>query len=247
MIDVLARDSKTTIGRLAMLQGCFTMYDISEVDYLIDEVLLVKDLLNGTGINKKCLYQHCYLMAKYYLQRGCTFLETRQEIFDLATKYGLYLDARSLNLNQIIYKAKDDKRPLRKDMLVYISEADINRITERFNNTRTQKIALALLCYAKAAADSDNCFDISVLLFSNWIGLDHTQLYRKYLKELQTFGYIELVDKNQNKTFSRSNKIKSKSARFKLLVPFKNLGEYQLHGNDIDSLYNECFLIKNQI
>lgn len=210
---------------------------------MINEALLVKDLLNGTGINKKCLYQHCYLMSKYYLELGYSKFETRQKIFDWAKKYSLWLNADKTNLNQIIYKAHMDKRPLRKDVQVYVSRADIERINERFDNTRTQKIALALLCYAKAAADSDNCFDISVLSFSNWMNIDQTQLYRKYLKELQTFEYIEPVDKNKKNTFSWNKKIKSKSARFKMLVPLRNKGEYELTGNDIDTLYNECFSI----
>lgn len=209
---------------------------------MINEVLLVRNLLNGVGINKSCLYQHCYLLAKYYLQQGYEAIEVRRCIFDWACKYRIHLDATKLNVNRLIYKAESDKRRLREDVTVRISKKDINEITDRFDSLKTRKIALALLCYAKATADSDNCFDISVQSFCNWLHVDYSRMLRAYLKELQTFKYIERVSKtNSKKVYAWDGNAKSQSSNFKMLVSFNNSGEYILKNNDIESLFNECF------
>lgn len=196
-------------------------------------------MLQGKGINKKCLYQHCYLIAKYYLQQGLSPLETRKKIFDWACKQHLYLDATSLNVNRLIYKAQDDKRRLNEES-VNISSQDIKEITDRFDTPKTRKLALALLCYAKAFADRDNIFSISIVSLSNWVNLGMTQMSTAYLKELQVFGFIEQVYPNK-KTYSWDSTVKSKSDMFVLKFKFSQSGEYTLHDNDIDKLYQECF------
>lgn len=207
---------------------------------MVNEVLLVENLLQGIGINKKCLFQHCYLMAKYFLQQGLSPLETRKRIFDWACKYHLYLDATSLNINRLIYKAQDDKRRLNEED-VNVSAQDIKEITDRFDSPKTRKTALALLCYAKAFADRDNCFSISVISLCNWVGIGKSQMYVAYLKELQAFDYIEQDHSKDRKIHSWDGNVKSQSDVFKLKVKFNQSGEYQLRNNDIDKLYQECF------
>ena len=209
---------------------------------MINEILLVENLLNGHGINKKCLYQHCYLLAKYYLQQGYTPLETRQKIFDWACQNHLYLHQTSLNVNRLLDKASSDKRRLRGDEPVRISETDIKNITDRFDSVKARKVALALLCYAKAFADSDNQFQISIVSLCNWLRIGTTQMHTSYLKELQTFEYISRVQDADEKTiFSWDNVVKSKSGTYKLMVKFVNAGKYELHNNDIEDLYHRCF------
>lgn len=213
---------------------------------LINEVLMVQDLLDGNGINKRCLYGHCYLLAKYWLQQGLEPLEVRKNIFAWACKYHLHLAADKLNVNRLIYKAESDKRRLREDVTVKVSQSDLDEITSRFDSARTRKVALAMLCYAKAAADQDNCFDLSIESFCNWLGCGRSVMYDDYLRELQVFGYIDRNEyKKTKRIFSWEKNVKSKSANFKLLVPFNNSGEYQLINNDIDALFDECFPSKN--
>ena len=208
---------------------------------MINEVLLVENLLNGIGIDENCMYQHCYLIAKYYLQQGYEPFAVRKKIFAWANAYKIYLDAEKLNLNQVIYKAGEDKRRLREDIIIRVSGKDLKEITDRFDNPKTRKVALAILCYAKAAADRDNCFDLSVVSFCSWLNMDYSFMLKTYLRELQSFGYIRKMKTSERKTFSWNGNVKSKSANFKLLVNFNNSGEHILVNNDIDALFEECF------
>ena len=188
-----------------------------------------------------CMYQHCYLISKYYLQQGFEPFEVRQRIFAWAKQHKIFLDAKQLNLNQIIYKANRDATRLRDDITIRISSEDLDEITARFDNMKTRKAALGILCYAKAAADQRNCFNLSLATFCNWIGIGYSYMLKKYLVELQSFGYLTKLVSGKKKTFSWDNNVKSKASTFKLLVPFNNSGEYILVNNDIDALFKECF------
>lgn len=209
---------------------------------MVNEMLLVQDLLSDKPVYKKCMYGYCYLLAKYWLQEGCSPLQVRKNIFEWATERHLYLNVTKLNVNQLIYKAEKDKRRLREDVTVRISERDIEEITSRFDNDRIRRTALAILCYAKVAADKDNCFDMSIEMLCHWLGYSRTRVYESYLRELQVFDYIDRTEyKKENTTRSWNGNVKSKSANIKLLVPFNNSGSHQLIDNDIDTLYDECF------
>ena len=154
----------------------------------------------------------------------------------------MYLHQTSLNVNRLLDKASSDKRRLRGDEPVRISETDIKNITDRFDSVKARKVALALLCYAKAFADSDNQFQISIVSLCNWLRIGTTQMHTSYLKELQTFEYISRVQDADEKTiFSWDNVVKSKSGTYKLMVKFVNAGKYELHNNDIEDLYHQCF------
>ncbi len=208
---------------------------------MINEVLLVEDLLNGKGVNERCMYQHCYLMSKYFLQQGLEPPEVREKIFAWATSQKIFLDVKEINVNQIIYRASHDKIRLRENTAVMISSHDIEEIKKRFDRPKTRKIALAILCYAKASADSDNNFDLSIVSFSNWLQLNYNSVRTTYLPELMFFGYIRKLHSSGKKIYAWDGKVKTKSSRFKLLVSFKNSGEYQLFDNNIDALYSKCF------
>lgn len=209
---------------------------------MIDEILLVEDLLKGKGINKKCLYQHCYLLAKYYLQKGLTQVETRAKIFEWASGNHFHLDSEVINVNQIIYKAQHDKRKLRDHTVIRISDNDIKAITARFDSKRARKAALAILCYAKACADSDNEFDLSLLSFCNWLNVEYTSFTRNILQELQMFEYIERCKAGDEQIFSWNDNVKSKASKWKILVNCDNKGGHILQDNDIDTLYEDCFI-----
>lgn len=208
---------------------------------MINEVLLVEDLLSGKGVNERCMYQHCYLMSKYFLQQGLDPSKVREKIFSWATSQKIFLDVTEINVNQIVYRAAHDKNRLRENTIVKISSHDLEEIKKRFDRPKTRKVALALLCYAKAAANSDNEFVLSVLAFSNWLHISCNSVRTSYLPEIIFFGYLEKVSTPNKKIYAWDSKAKSKAQKFKLLVDFKNVGEYQLIDNNIDVLYDECF------
>ena len=208
---------------------------------MINEVLLVEDLLNGKGVNKQCMYQHCYLMSKYFLQQGLDPSEVREKIFSWATSQKIFLNVREINVNQIIYRASHDKVRLRENTAVMISSRDIEEIKKRFDNPKVRKVALAFLCYAKAAANSDNEFDVSLLAFSNWLHLSYSSVRMTYLSEIIFLGYLKKVTMSNKKIHAWDSKVRSNMQRFKFLVNFKNVGEHQLADNNIDALYAECF------
>ena len=76
---------------------------------MINEVALAENLLNGIGINKKCMYSHIYTLAKYYLSQGNDEAETRKLIFTWAGQQKIWI-ADEYNVNQIIYKARHEEQ-----------------------------------------------------------------------------------------------------------------------------------------
>lgn len=204
---------------------------------MINEVLQAENLLKGEGIGKRCTYQHCYLLARYYCQQGVDPIGIRKNIIKWAETYNVQLTAK---LNQIISDAQEDKQELRGNVVIKISDADIQRITEMFDNPKTRRAALAMLCYAKAAGDKDAIFQMSVASFCNWINQDYSYVQRHYMPELKSMGFVERMKKSKEKGFGWDNN--GKYGKFRLLVPIKNAGSHVLIDNDIDSLYAECFV-----
>lgn len=206
------------------------------LQYLIDESVVVRNLLDGKHIHKKCLYRNCYLLAKYYKQQGYDQMAIREAIFDWGNKYGVYI---SYNLNNIIRNAMKDKQRLRDNVIVHISDDDIENIVRRFDGKNVRKVALALLCCAKATADRDGEFCVSSVSLGAWVGIANSNIISRYLPELSDFGYVRKVESKA--AFSWDKDDKYKQTHLKMLVPFSNTGEYVLEENDIHKLYKECF------
>ena len=208
---------------------------------MIDERLVVLDLLDGVGINKNCIYGHCYLLAKYYLQvEGLNELDTRKKIFGWATKTKLYLNTDEINVNQIIYKAQQDKTPLREKPILGISDVELRQIIIRFNKKKTRRIALAILCYAKAAGDKDGNFNISISGLANWLHCSRSSLY-EHINILKEYRFIEKQAKEgQRKSWNK--KTKSQQGAYRILIPLsEDAADHYLFSNDIDTLTEECF------
>lgn len=205
---------------------------------MINEVLEVQEYIDGKNINKKCLYRICFMLAKWYKQQGLSNVEIRDRIFEWGQKYNIYI---KYNVNSIIYQALEDKNRLRGDeSVVRINQNDIDEITRRFDSVQCRKVALAILCYAKASADRDNEFNISALALSNWLNTNHSNMCNRAIKELIDFEYISKV--NSVKTYSWDNNVKSNTLAIKILVPIENKGEYTLNKNNIEELYNKIFV-----
>jgi hypothetical protein len=81
---------------------------------------------------------------------------------------------------------------------------------------------------------------LSSIPFCNWLGVDRSYFQGKIVKELDMFGYIKAIKADQKKP-KWSDGEHLATTRYKVLVPYANVGEFKLIGNDIRSLYRELF------
>lgn len=206
---------------------------------MINETILVQQYLDGKNINSNCLYRTCFLLAKWYKEQGVEDkLQVRTNIFEWANKYGVYLP---LYLNACIDNAFGDERRLTENVIVRVSEEDINEIKRRFDNKKTRKVALAILCYAKTFANSKGEFRISQVSFADWVKIDPANIGRRHFKELIDYGYMSKVDGGASKHNFWNKDVKTKMNKYKIIVPIRNTGDYILEDNNIDKLYEEIF------
>lgn len=134
----------------------------------------------------------------------------------------------------------DGEMKLTGDQEIYVSKSDIDEIVERFDTYYERIVALGILCFAKANADSAGEFKISQSAFTHWLNLDK-KTSRKYMKMLEDYGYIEKVGKIETKSWYQTMVVSS-VGKYRILVPFKNSGTYILSDNNIDDLYCQAFL-----
>lgn len=204
---------------------------------MIDETLLVKDYLEGKNINKKISYRMCYLLSKWYKENGIdNKYEIRKLILSWANKYNLYLN---INLNDCITKALDNNRRLTYDNPIRISDDDILEIKERFDGNNVRLVALGFLCYAKQFANQDGEFEIPIGAFGIWLGIDSSNIINRYIPELIDFSYIKKVEPAVVRTYKGITR--SKMTKYKMNVPIRNNGEYEIKNNNIRLLYDEIF------
>lgn len=204
---------------------------------MINEVLEAKDYIAGKNINKNNLYRTVYLMAKYHIMQGVPIPDIRQKIFDWGRENNVWI---KYSVNDITIRAAEDKSPLLCPESVNVSDDDVARIVKLFDTPRVQCCALALLCYAKVYANKNGEFPLSSIPFSNWVGIDRSYFQRKVAKELDMFGYVKVINVPQKKPRWDEGEHLS-TTRYKMLVPYDNVGEYKLNGNDIQLLFRELF------
>ena len=204
---------------------------------MINEVLEAKDYIAGKNINKNNLYRTVYLMAKYHIMQGVPIPDIRQKIFDWGRENNVWI---KYSVNDITIRAAEDKSPLLCPESVNVSDDDVARIVKLFDTPRVQCCALALLCYAKVYANKNGEFPLSSIPFSNWVGIYRSYFQRKVAKELDMFGYIKVINVPQKKPRWDEGEHLS-TTRYKMLVPYDNVGEYKLSGNDIQLLFRELF------
>ena len=207
---------------------------------MINEVLEVKDYLAGISVSKYNIYRTVYLVAKYYLAEGVQQPDIRQKIFEWGKENGIYI---KYNVNDIILKAMDDKSPLADPPNVRVSAEDIDRIKLLFDGKYVRYAAMGLLCYAKVHANKRGEFSLSSHPLANWLGIDRGYFQGKLSREIEVFGYAEItkIPQPKHKWGDGSNLV---STKYKLLVPFENVGEFEVVGNDVASLYEQLFNTK---
>ena len=113
----------------------------------------------------------------------------------------------------------------------------IPAIKRRFDTKNTRMLALALLCYGKAAADKNGECGFSLLAMSNWIGIDSANIISRYMPHMYTFNWISKIkpkykwDKDQ----------KDKMTHVKFEIPLVNEGRFKLEDNNITELFSRIF------
>ena len=208
---------------------------------MINEVLEAKDYIAGKNINKNNIYRTIYLMAKYHIMQGVPIPDIRQKIFDWGRENNIWI---KYSVNDITIRAAEDRKKLYSPESVNVSSDDVARIVKLFDTPRVQCCALALLCYAKVYANKNGEFPLSSVPFSNWVGIDRSYFQRKVVKELDMFGYVKVINVPQKKPRWNEGEHLS-TTRYKMLVPYDNVGEYKLNGNDIQLLFRELFQKEN--
>lgn len=204
---------------------------------MIHEQLEVMDYLEGKNINKKCLYRICSLIAKWYARQGFAPLEIREKLFDWGHTHNVYIDC---NVNSLIRHALETKQTLCDPKPVRINQKDLAEITKRFDSKNSRLTALALLCYAKAFADSDGCFTISLSALAGWLQINDGNLKSRVMPQLIDFHYVEKLTAPKQ-TYTWRKTVKTKATRLKILVPFDQEGSFELQGNEIHELYRQVF------
>ncbi|MDD4279206.1 MAG: hypothetical protein PHX74_05655 [Candidatus Sumerlaeales bacterium] len=208
---------------------------------MINEILEVEDYLAGRNISKYNLYRTVYLIAKYYLSQGIQQTEIRTKIFEWANRNGFY--PIKYDVNDMIIKAMDDKKPLTNPPNVRISAEDVEKIKTLFDGKYVRYAAFGLLCYAKVHANKRGEFSVSAQPFANWLGISKTYFQGQLSREISLFGYAEITKNPQHKHRwgDGSSLI---STRYRILVPFENAGEYEVSGNNVSGLYEQIFETK---
>lgn len=204
---------------------------------MINEVAEVQEYLKGEKIDKENLYRICYLLCKWYKQQGLSRIQIREALFAWGKEQNVYIQ---YNVNDIIDKVFEDKKPLKTGRTVKISTADIDEINRRFDNKKTKLVALAMLCYAKANADKDKEFSVSSVALGAWLGIHRSTIKRKHIKELADYDYLKIVQTPKN-TFTWEASEASKSCRYHMNVDLRNSGECVLQDNNITELYERAF------
>lgn len=203
---------------------------------MINETLLVEEWLSGKNIDNLISYRMCYLISKWYYEHEITdMMKIRENILHWADVNKVKLDT---NLNECISNALKNTRRLSSDNEIRINDNDIYEITRRFDRKNPRICALAFLCYAKQFADQNRIIEVPFVAFGRWIGISYNNINSRYLEELQNFKYLERYKGKNTKVISSH---KTRSPKFRMLVPITNTGNYILKDNNILELYDTIF------
>lgn len=168
-------------------------------------------------------------------------LEIRQSIFEWGNSNKLFFP---FSINTIIYQATADNAKLRGDIPIFINQSDIDAINMRFDKKNCKYLALAILCFAKATANSDGEVTVSTAGFGHWLGIRQQNISNRYLPELCDFDYIEKIDDEEIYFSWDKTKPLSKNRRYKVKVNLTNNSDAaidKLENNDIASLCKRVF------
>ena len=205
---------------------------------MIDEVAEVKQYLAGKSPEeKKRLYRACYMIAKYLKEDGMSPVDAVSFIDKWLSDSG----HGKINLLQCVNAAYMNENKLKHGRHVYISDDDVQAIIKHAPMDTDRRVALALLCNAKAFADKKGVFQASTEAIASWLGMNGANIRNRSIRRLCGWGYIDKIDTYKGKAAGRFSKYSRFASCFKLLVPWKNTNGVELINNDIDSLYSALF------
>lgn len=205
---------------------------------MIDEIAETEKYMSGKPPeDRQKLYRACYMISKYLKEDGKSPVDAVSFLKDWTSERG----PGKVNILQCVNAAYMNDNKLRRGRKVAISPEDVEAIIEHSPTDNDRKVALALLCNAKAFADKKGVFQASTEAIGNWVGMSGANVRGRNIKRLCEWQYIEKIDTDKGKASGRFSKYHRTSSCFKLLVPWKNSGGVELVDNDIDSLYDALF------
>jgi len=205
---------------------------------MIDEVAEVKEYMDGKKLNGKDIcYRACYMITKYYKKLGLSESETFVKVAAWARKYNLAL---RFSLAGCVASAYLNPRELRCGTTVKISQRDADTIRMYSTNKQDRRVALALMCCAKAYAGQDGFFGASSSALASWLGMDSGNLRKRHLDRLVKLGFAERMSSTDTTRGWQKNYYRN-AYRFRLLVPYDQDGQWELIHNDIQNLYEQVF------
>lgn len=205
---------------------------------MIDEVAEVKQYLNGEHLeHKRNYYRACYLVTRYYKQLGMNEEQTFLEVAKWVRQFGLKLD---FSLAGCVSAAYVNQHMLRSGVTVWISQEDADNIRLYSANRQDRRVALALLCCAKAYANEDGEFCASSCALATWLGMDSSNLRSRHIDRLERLGYLKRIGRMDTMHGWQKNYWRN-SYRFRILVPYHQDGKWKLVANDIRTLYEQVF------
>ena len=201
---------------------------------MIDEVAEVKKYMSGQPPEEQSrLYRACYMISKLMKADGESPVDAVSFIRDWLNGH----KTNGLNLLQCVNAAYINETELHSGCRVFVSETDAQNIVDHAPTETDRKVALALLCNAKAFADRRGVFRASTEQLANWLDMKGANVRGRNIRRLCEWQYIAKVDTDKGKAAGRFSKYRRSVSCFKLLVPYKNTGEHELIDNDIEALY----------
>lgn len=201
---------------------------------MVNEIYEAQEYVKGNNIDLKNLYRIYVMMVRWHKSQGLDKIEIRNVIAKWKKKHGI--DIRS-NTNEIIARVFDrETNPELSTPVVKINKQDVANINRRFDSKKTKLVALAMLCYAKAYANEDGEFNISLTSLSAWTGVNRHMLGRKYIKELVDYEYLTVVSKYESKNYWEFQ-YREQSTKYRLNFKLVNTGDFELENNDLQELY----------
>ena len=147
---------------------------------MINELVDVKQYLNGRGLNHDIEYRICLLLSKWFYSNGAeTREEIRESLKDWAKQYGFFF---TVAMNGVADRVISEKMTLRGQNPVFVNQNDIDIIVKKFDTYEERIVALAVLCYAKIYTTNRGDFKLSISALASWLGMERKTV-SKYIRE----------------------------------------------------------------
>lgn len=198
---------------------------------MINEIAEVNKFLTGEPPkDRRSLYRACYMIAKYMKEDG------KSPVDAVSFLSGWGANDKGVDIVQCVNAAYINETKLRQGCRVFISNDDVREIVDHSPTVGDRKVALALLCNAKAFADKKGVFQASTEAIAHWLGMQGANVRTRNITRLCMWDYVAKIETDKGHAASRFSKYRRGVSCFRMLVPFKNTGDYELVDNDIRAL-----------